>query len=177
MQLFRVGLVLCKGRQKKNMSSEVEEPVEIVRNPSYSVVPRSSSQATQYHQKKGRGSVIIFDDVRLEEPTSINNAGPSEFETRGTSSKWDHHITLAVLATIFSLICLNPFAFGCGAAAIYYSYVARVASRNDEYKQKIENQRTSHAFFIVCIMTLIIFFCIAIFAAYESLCGRTGINC
>lgn len=56
-------------------------------------------------------------------------------------------------------------------------FQARVASRNDDYKQKIENERTSHAFFIVCVITLIITVCMVVFAAYEILCGRTGVNC
>ena len=62
-------------------------------------------------------------DVLTTEPAAaVEN---SEFEKIGESSKWDHHITLAVIATIVSSLCLNPFAVAFGIGAIYFSITVR----------------------------------------------------
>ena len=53
---------------------------------------------------------------------SVINEYP-EFEKTGSSSKWDHHISLALVFTIVSVLCLNPFALACGIASIYFAVV------------------------------------------------------
>ncbi len=40
----------------------------------------------------------------------------------GKSSKWDHHITLAMVVTILSVFALNFIGLFCGIAAIYFAY-------------------------------------------------------
>lgn len=43
-------------------------------------------------------------------------------EKTGGSSKWDHHLTLALIIALISALFLNPFAFGFGLGAIYFAY-------------------------------------------------------
>ena len=47
--------------------------------------------------------------------------GVSLQEKTGESSKWDHHITLAIVITTLSVIVLNLFGLVCGIAAIYFA--------------------------------------------------------
>jgi hypothetical protein len=63
-----------------------------------------------------RGSMVLFDQ---------SSEGPiadfEEFEKIGSSTKWDHHITGAIVFTIIAAVCFNPLAFGCGIASVCFA--------------------------------------------------------
>jgi fatty acid desaturase len=119
-----------------------------------------------------RGSMVLFDQ---------SSEGPiadfEEFEKIGSSTKWDHHITGAIVFTIIAAVCFNPLAFGCGIASVCFAVMARKASINGEYEKKLENERISFAFLVVSMIILIITFCLVGFAVYIGLCGLTGSKC
>ena len=56
--------------------------------------------------------------VVLEQPA----AGEFEDDRIGKSSKWDHHITLAVVVTILSVFAFNFLGLFCGVAGIYFAF-------------------------------------------------------
>ena len=58
-----------------------------------------------------------------------------------------------------------------------FLFQARIASQNEQYREKIENERSSFASVILCIIMWILTWCIAGFAVHAHYCGLTGASC
>ncbi len=60
-------------------------------------------------------SVVVID----QQPAGESNWDEDRV---GKSSKWDHHLSLAVLVTVLSVFALNIFGLFCGVAGIFFAY-------------------------------------------------------
>lgn len=59
--------------------------------------------------------------VVMEQPSA--DGGVLDTEDRiGKSSRWDHHITFAVVITVLSVFALNLAGLFCGIAGIYFAF-------------------------------------------------------
>ena len=83
---------------------------EMVENPAYSV-----PKITQSHRRADLSRVVMQTESRVQEEEE------EQIKT-GESSKWDHHITLAVVITLVSLLLLNPLSFALGLCGIFFAY-------------------------------------------------------
>ena len=70
--------------------------------------------------------------VILEQP-AYGDGALADDDRLGKHSKWDHHLTLAVVVTILSVFTFNFIGLFCGFAGIYFAY--RVRNWNHYYIQ------------------------------------------